>query len=192
MLTDYLKKLRKPPHSTHYRTLWQCVHLDVFLFPGLLLLATIGLVILFSASSQNPHAVELQAIRLLFSFALMFSVAQIPPVSLQRYAPALYVTGLILLIVVLLAGHIGKGAQRWLDIGIMRFQPAEIMKLAIPLLLASYYHHIHLPVRLKSMLITIPIIFIPAFLTAKQPDLGTAILLFGCQESGDKNNRDGD
>src|SRR3990167_2542906 len=182
MLTDYLKKLRKPPHSTHYRTLWQCVHLDVFLFPGLLLLATIGLVILFSASSQNPHAVELQAIRLLFSFALMFSVAQIPPVSLQRYAPALYVTGLILLIVVLLAGHIGKGAQRWLNVGIMRFQPAEIMKLAIPLLLAWYYHRSQLPVTLKSVLIALPIIFIPAMLTAKQPDLGTAILLImaGC------------
>src|SRR3990167_11154347 len=177
MLTDYLKKLKNQPHNAHYHTLWQYLHLDSFLFPGLLLLAAVGLIILFSASSQNPRAVELQAVRLLFSFLLMITVAQIRPSTLRRYPPLLYTFGLTALLIVLAVGHIGKGAQRWLNLGIMRFQPAEIMKLAIPLFLAWYYHRTQLPITLKNVLVALPIIFIPAILTAKQPDLGTAILL---------------
>src|SRR5206468_2307945 len=113
----------------------------------------------------------------LFSFTLMFICAQIPPVSLQRSAPWVYLMGLALLIAVLIIGHIGKGAQRWLNFGLIHFQPAELMKLAVPLLLAWYYHKKHLPITFASVLAALPIIFIPALLTAKQPDLGTAILI---------------
>lgn len=177
MLKQIKNRLKKPENDTRYRTFWQYIHIDIPLMMSLLLLASAGLVILYSASSHNPRAVELQAARLLFAFMVMFIIAQVPPIVMKRAAPWIYAVGLVFLIIVLIIGHIGKGAQRWLDMGIMRFQPAEIMKLAIPLLLAWYYHKIHLPITFKSILITLPIIFLPAILTAKQPDLGTAILL---------------
>jgi rod shape determining protein RodA len=178
MLIDSLKlKLKKPAHNTHYRTFWQYIHIDVTLLSFLLLLSMVGLFILYSAGNQSPRAIEFQAAHLLFSFGVMVVFAQIPPISLQRTAPWIYAIGVTLLAIVLVVGHIGKGGQRWLNVGMMRFQPAELMKLAIPLLLAWYYHKIHLPITLKSTLMAIPIILIPAVLTAKQPDLGTAILL---------------
>lgn len=177
MLDSLKQRLNKPAHKTHYRTFWQAIHIDVVLLSFLLLLSATGLFILFSASSQSGHSIELQLAHYLLAFSIMLVIAQIPPVTLQRSAPYIYAFGLFLLIIVLIIGHIGKGAQRWLNVGIMRFQPAEIMKLAIPLFLASYYHKVYLPINLKSVLMAIPIIFIPAFLTAKQPDLGTAILL---------------
>lgn len=176
MLMDMLKtKLQKP--NTHYRTIWQSIHIDVILLSFIALLATAGLFILYSASSQTPRMIEFQIAKLLFSFVVMLVIAQIPSSTLQRVAPWLYALSLLLLMVVLIIGHIGKGAQRWLTLGGFRFQPAELMKLAIPLLLAWYYHKIHLPVTLKSTLIALPIILLPAFVTAKQPDLSTAILL---------------
>ena len=178
MLLDSLKhKLKKPAHDTRYRTVWQYIHIDTMLLSFIVMLCLTGLFVLHSASSQSMRTLEFQSARFLFAFLVMFIVAQIPPISLQRAAPWLYGTGLLMLIVVLIIGHIGKGAQRWLNLGIMHFQPAELMKLAIPLLLAWYYHRIHLPIKLKSVLIAIPVILIPAILTAKQPDLSTAILL---------------
>lgn len=178
MLINHLRyKFKKPEHDTRYRSFWQYIHIDVLLFFFIFLLCTAGIVILYSASGQSMKTIELQVTRMLFSFLIMFMVAQIPPATLQRAAPWIYGLGLILLIVVLLIGHIGKGAQRWVNIGIMRFQPAEIMKLAIPLVLASYYHQIHLPITFRNVLVALPIILVPALLTAKQPDLSTACLL---------------
>lgn len=178
MLIEQLKQiLKKPAHDTRYRTFWQYIHIDIALFVFLLLLSTAGLLILYSASSQNPHATQIQAVRLVVCFILMCLIAQIPPITLQRSAPWIYSAGLILLIIVLIMGHIGKGAQRWLNMGFFHFQPAELMKLAIPLVLSWYYQRVHLPLTMRSVIITLPIIFIPAVLTAKQPDLGTAILL---------------
>lgn len=178
MLIDNLKQaLKKPPLDTRYRTFWQYIHIDIVLLSFLLLLSAVGLIILYSSSNQNLSIVEYQLGHLLLAFGIMFVIAQIPPISLQRSAPWIYAIGFILLVVVLIVGHIGKGAQRWLNIGVTHIQPAEIMKLAIPLLLASFYHKIHLPISLKNVLLALPIILIPAFLTAKQPDLGTAILL---------------
>jgi rod shape determining protein RodA len=178
MLIGHLKqKFKKPAHDTRYRSFWQYIHIDVMLLTFIFMLCTAGLLILYSASGQSVKTIELQAMRMLLSFTIMFMVAQIPPASLRRAAPWLYAAGLILLMIVLVIGHIGKGAQRWLNLGIMRIQPAEIMKLAIPLLLAWYYHKIHLPITFKNVLMALPIILIPAVLTAKQPDLGTAILL---------------
>lgn len=175
MLIDNLKQKLK--HDTRYRSIWQYIHIDVTLLSLLLLLSAVGLFVLYSASGQSLRTVEIQIGHYLFAFAIMVLIAQVPPVSLQRSALWLYLIGAILLVVVLIIGHIGKGAQRWLNLGIMHFQPAELMKLAIPLFLAQYYHKIQLPITFKSVLMAIPIIFIPALLTAKQPDLGTAILL---------------
>lgn len=178
MLLEQLKyKINHPSQDARYRTPWEAMHIDVMLLTFITLLCSAGLLILYSASSETPGMIEFQAMRMLFAFFIMLVIAQIPPMSLQRAAPWLYAFGLILLVIVLIMGHIGKGAQRWLNLGFMRFQPAEIMKLAIPLLLAHYYHKIHLPITLRSVLAAIPIILIPAALTAKQPDLGTAILL---------------
>lgn len=170
-------KFKMPEHDTRYRSIWDYIHIDPYLFTGILLLCSAGIIILYSASAASLRTIELQGMRMLLSMTIMIMIAQVPPSTLQRLTPFLYAIGLILLIVVLVIGHIGKGAQRWLNLGLMRFQPAELMKLAIPLLLAWYYHRIHLPITLKNVIIALPIIFIPALLTAKQPDLGTAILL---------------
>jgi len=179
MLYDNRKKRfnKSVVYDSHYRSLWQCIHIDGTLLAFILLLCSAGLLILFSASNENLHSVEFQIMRLLLAFCVMLVFAQISPFALQRWAPWIYLFGLTLLFIVLISGHIGKGAQRWINIGFTRFQPAEIMKLAIPLILAWYYHKMDLPITLKSVLMAIPIILIPAVLTAKQPDLGTAILL---------------
>lgn len=179
MLLDQLKsRFKKPQNDMRYHTFWQYIHIDLLLLIFLFLLSSAGLLILYSASGQKFRVLEIQIIRLFFAFVLMLIIAQVPPITWQRSAPWLYFGGLLLLMTVLITGHIGKGAQRWLNLGIIRIQPAELMKLAIPLFLAWYYHKIHLPINLKSTLLAIPIILLPVFLTAKQPDLGTAILLF--------------
>jgi rod shape determining protein RodA len=178
MLIDSLRlKLKKPVHDTRYRTFWQHIHIDGALLVFLLLLCTAGLFVLYSASNQNILTIEFQVIRLLFAFGVLFVIAQISPFSLQRWAPWIYIFGLIMLMAVLGIGHVGKGAQRWLNIGAIRFQPAELMKLAVPLFLAWYYHKINLPITIKSVLIALPIILAPAALIAKQPDLSTAVLI---------------
>lgn len=178
MLIDNIKiRLKKPGHDTRYKSFLQYIHIDGTLLAFLMLLCAAGLIVLYSASNQKVHSIEFQVMRLLFAFGVMIVFAQISPFAWQRWAPWIYAAGLMLLILVLITGHIGKGAQRWINLGFMRFQPAEIMKLAIPLTLAWYYHKIDLPITLRSVLAAIPIILIPAVLTAKQPDLGTAILL---------------
>ena len=170
-------KLKHRPTDRALQSFLHVVHVDSLLFLLLLLLSIAGLFILYSASGQSVKAVIYQGTRLLFSFGMLFIIAQIPPSSLQRLSPWLYFIGITALAIVLIIGHIGKGAQRWLTLGIIRIQPAELMKLAIPLFLAWYYHRKALPITLQSALTALPIILIPAFLTAKQPDLGTSILL---------------
>jgi len=178
MLVNQLKlKFKKPEHDTRYRTFWQYIHIDIMLLTCILALCAAGLIILYSASDKSSHTIEFQALRMLFSLGLMFMVAQISPSTLQRVAPWLYAAGLIMLMMVLVIGHIGKGGQRWLNFGIIRFQPAELMKMALPMLLAWHYHQIHLPITFKNVLTAIPIILIPVALIAKQPDLSTALLL---------------
>src|SRR3990167_4078556 len=178
MLIDHIKsRFKKPQNDIQYRTIWQYLHIDIFLFILLLLLGMARLFILYSAGGQKLRLIELQMMRFILSFLVLVVIAQISPITWQRSAPWIYSSGLLLLIVVLIMGHVGKGAQRWLNLGIIHLQPSEIMKLSIPLLLAWYYHKIHLPIFFKSVLIALPIILIPAILTAKQPDLGTAILL---------------
>jgi rod shape determining protein RodA len=159
------------------RTFWGFIHIDFPLLLGILLLLGMGLFILYSASSGNIYLVQSQLIHLSLALGVMFLFAQIPPIIYQRWAIWLYLLGIFLLIAVLLVGHTGKGAERWLNIGIVRFQPSEIMKLALPLFLAWHFHKIHLPLTAKAILFSLVIILFPAFLAAKQPDLSTAFLL---------------
>ena len=160
-----------------HRGLLARIHLDLPLLTGLLLLSAYGLVILYSASGQDLHQVEKQALRLLIAFGAMFFLAQIPPQSLRRWSPWLYGIGVSLLIAVLVMGVMGKGAQRWLDLGFMRFQPSELVKLAAPMMLAWFLSSRPLPPNWKQIMISLVLLAIPVLLIAKQPDLGTAILV---------------
>lgn len=152
-------------------------HVDVPLLTGLLLLAAVGLVVLYSASGQSMDVLLRQGMRLLLGFGLMFLVAQIAPHHLERWTPWIYTGGLVLLVAVLLGGDIGKGAQRWLDIGVLRFQPSELMKIGVPMMTAWYLSTRVLPPRPKHLLLATLITCIPVILIAKQPDLGTAVLV---------------
>jgi rod shape determining protein RodA len=164
-------------NGMHSRSFLQAIHIDMPLLLGIILLLASGLIILYSTSDQNVLIVEQQSLHTGLALVVMFIFAQIPPASYQRWAVWVYLGGVLLLIAVLVMGHIGKGAQRWLNLGITRLQPSEVMKIGIPLMLAWYYHRVHLPLTFKSIFFSGILILIPALLTAKQPDLSTAILL---------------
>jgi rod shape determining protein RodA len=153
------------------------LHLDMLLVCSLLLLATVGLIIFHSASGASPASLHKQLIRLAIAFALMLGVAQLPPAAFQRSSPLLYIIGVILLALVLLVGDTGKGAQRWLVIAGVRFQPSEIMKIAMPMMISWYLADHPLPPRLKQIAIATLLLAIPTVLIAKEPDLGTSILV---------------
>jgi len=157
--------------------LLQRIHLDVPLLVGLLITVTVGLFVLYSASGQDLAAVERQLLRMGLAFAVMLTVAQISPQTLKRWTPALFAVGIMLLMAVLIIGEIGKGAQRWLDLGVVRFQPSELMKLAVPMMVAWYLADVPLPPRPWRLLLSLVIIAIPVLMIAKQPDLGTALLI---------------
>jgi len=152
-------------------------HLDLPLLFGLLLLCGLGLLVLYSASGENLPQVERQLVRLGMAFAAMLLLAQINPATLRRWTPAVFGLGLIMLTAVLVAGEIGKGAQRWLNLGVFRFQPSELVKLAVPMMVAWYLAERPLPPNARTLVVTALIIAVPALMIAKQPDLGTALLV---------------
>jgi rod shape determining protein RodA len=151
--------------------------LDGPLLVGLSLVAVFGLIVLYSASGQDMGKVLRALAHLGLGTVAMLTLAQVRPQVLRRAAPWLYLFGLLLLLVVFAKGEISKGAGRWLDVGIIRFQPSEIMKLAVPMLCAWYLQERPLPPSAAAIGIVAAIIFIPAALIIKQPDLGTAILI---------------
>lgn len=159
------------------RNFWQWIHIDLPLLMGIITLLIAGLVILYSASNQNLQVVETKIAHIGLAFGVMLVFAQIPPMAYQRWAIWIYSSGVVLLLLVLIFGHIGKGASRWLNLGLFRFQPSEMMKLAIPMFLAWHFHRIHLPLSFKTIVFSAVIILVPALLTAKEPDMGTAIIL---------------
>ncbi|PHS68640.1 MAG: rod shape-determining protein RodA [Methylophaga sp.] len=165
--------------SRHWGTsrFFSFVHLDGLLLLGILTLLSVGLMILYSAGGQDSGLLIRQLIRIGTAFAVLFVLAQIHPDRMKGAAYWMYGIGLILLIAVLVFGHEGKGAQRWLDLGLFRFQPSELMKLAVPLLVATYLAERPLPPTVSSLFMALIIIVIPSLLIAKQPDLGTAILI---------------
>lgn len=155
------------------------LHLDIPLLVALVTLATVGLVILYSASGQDTDLLLRQGMRLVIAFTVMFMLAQVPPHYIAFWAPWLFGAGLLLLAGVLLFGDTSKGAQRWLDLGLFRFQPSELMKLAVPIMIAWYLSENPLPPNKRQLALGSLIILVPALLIAKQPDLGTAILISG-------------
>jgi rod shape determining protein RodA len=153
------------------------LNLDGPLLVGLALLAIYGLAILYSASGQSLDTVLRTVWRMALGVAAMLALTHASPNFLRRISPWLYVIGVLLLLVVEVTGVIGKGAQRWLNLGFMRFQPSEIMKLGVPMLAAWYLHDRPLPPDWKSLLVVAIIIFLPVGLVAIEPDLGTAALI---------------
>jgi len=155
----------------------QMLHIDPILLAGLLILMTAGLGILYSASDGSIEVVQRQLVRLAISFAVMFIVAQIPQHQLYIWAPWFFILGIILLILVLVAGDVGKGAQRWLNLYVIRFQPSEMMKLVTPMMIAWYLCEKPFPPRVSSLAISLALVILPTMLIAKQPDLGTSLLV---------------
>ena len=160
-----------------FRLTHQSLYIDYPLLGLILLLITMGLVILYSASNQSLDMVLRQGVRLFLALGVMLAFSFIPPHKYKLWAPWLYATGLLLLLAVVVMGKIGKGAQRWLDLSLFRFQPSEIMKLAVPLMAAWYIDRRPIQRNFKALISVALIIFIPAILIAKQPDLGTAIMV---------------
>jgi len=154
----------------------QIFHLDIPLLLGLLTLAVTGLLILYSASGQDMAMIQRQLVRLGLGFGVLVLLAQVPPATYLRWTPWLFGIGVVLLIAVLLFGEMGKGAQRWLDIG-FRFQPSEMMKLVVPMMVAWYLHQKPLPCMKRQLAMALLFIFVPVVLIIKQPDLGTALLI---------------
>lgn len=156
---------------------WNKLHLDPFLLLGLILLATVGLFILYSASNETPLVVEKQFYRLVLSFVLMCIFAQISPQHYKQWAPWLYGVVFLLLLAVLVIGKVDMGGRRWISLGFFRFQPSEFMTLAMPIMLSWYLSEKPLPPKSGAILIAGALILFPALLIAKEPDLGTAIVV---------------
>jgi rod shape determining protein RodA len=150
--------------------------LDPVLIALLLVLIAVGLVILYSASNQDMGVVYRQAMRLGVGLVAMLAVSQVPPRILRLWAPWLYAIGIVMLLATWWLG-VGRGAQRWLDLGVMRFQPSELMKLGVPMMVAWYLHTRSLPPRWKPTLVCLALLVVPTLLIARQPDLGTALLV---------------
>jgi rod shape determining protein RodA len=155
----------------------QRLHVDGPLLAGLLALCALGMFVLYSASGQDEALLVRQSIRLCAGFFAMLLIAQLPPSLLRAWSPWLFLVGVVLLALVLELGYIGKGAQRWLDLGVVRFQPSEIMKLAVPMMAAWYLHSRPLPPRFTHLVVLGLIAVVPAAMVAVQPDLGTALLI---------------
>ena len=159
------------------QTLAERLRLDMLLLLPMLVIMTTGLFVLFSASDGDWDTVKRQIRNFLIGFAVLMIVAQIRLDTLQRWAPTLYVGALFLLLLVPFFGVGVKGAQRWLSLGFIRFQPSEIMKIAMPLMVAAWVVRYALPPRPITTLTALLIIALPAAAIVTQPDLGTAILV---------------
>lgn len=157
--------------------LWSYTHLDLPLLLLLLALCGYGLFVLYSASGQDADYVMRQAMRMGAGFVALILLAQMPPRVLMRLGPWIYLAGVLLLVGVLLFGVGAKGAQRWLALPGFRFQPSELMKLALPIMIASYLARHPLPPSLRSVAISLVLIAVPFALIMKQPDLGTSLLI---------------
>jgi len=140
-------------------------------------LSLLGLGVLYSASYENASRVANQLANLAVALAAMWVVAQIPPQTLARLALPAYATGVVLLVAVALGGEVVNGARRWLNLGFMRFQPSEMMKIATPMMLAWYFHRREGAVRLRDFALAGILLAVPVALIVSQPDLGTAVLV---------------
>ena len=162
---------------TRPKTPAERLHLDLVLLLPVLMIMALGLFVLFSASDSDWGTVNRQLRNFIIGFGVLLAVAQVRVDTLQRWAPILYLGALLLLLLVPFFGVGAKGAQRWLSLGFIRFQPSEIMKIAMPLAVAAWVVRGGLPPRPSVTLVAIMIIVAPAATIAFQPDLGTAILV---------------
>jgi rod shape determining protein RodA len=158
------------------RRIFSRPRIDLPLAAALTVLALIGLTVLYSASDLDTGVVAGQTLRFLAGAVLLLAISRIPPTLLRAWTPWLYAVSLVLLVVVQVLGE-GHGASRWLDIGVVRFQPSELMKLALPMMVAWYLHPRPLPPRWRDLAAIGVLIAAPALLIVKQPDLGTALLV---------------
>jgi len=166
--------MNAPTSLSEWLLYWR---IDLQLLIALCCCAALGLFVLYSASGQSEALVTNQAIRLGLGLLGMLVIAQIPPEWFRVAAPWVFAAGIVLLGLVVLLGDAAMGAQRWLDLGVVRFQPSEIMKLAVPLTVAAYFRDRALPPRWRDLGITTLLVAVPVILIADQPDLGTALLI---------------
>ena len=152
-------------------------HIDGPLLGAVLLLMGVGLTVLYSAANAGWGRVGGQMVNMLVALAVMWVVANIPPHFLMRLALPLFILGVVLLLGVAVKGDIVNGARRWLNIGVTRIQPSELMKIAAPLMLACYFHRYEGTLRTGNFVVGAVMLLVPVILIARQPDLGTAILI---------------
>ncbi len=164
---------------TMIRALWLRFtdNIDPPLFALALALLLLGLITLASAAQDTPARISGQVINILAAVCAMWAMAQFQPQTLMRFAVPAYALGLALLVAVALFGEVVNGARRWLNIGVTRVQPSEIMKIAMPLMLAWYFHKHQAALRLRDYFVASLLLVVPVLLIARQPDLGTALLV---------------
>lgn len=153
------------------------LHIDGWLLIGILLLLSTSAAIVYSASGGDEAVLTRHLIRVGFALFLMLVFAQIPPNIIYIFTPWLFLAGILMLVAVILFGDIGKGAQRWLDLGVAKFQPSELMKLVLPIAVAWLFAHSQFPPSFRRLLLGAMIIGITASLIVVQPDLGTSLLI---------------
>jgi len=157
-------------------------NIDGVLLAIVALIVTLGLFTLYSATDESPTRMTAQLVNLSVALAAMWIVAQVPTQTLLRSAVPVYLVGVALLVAVAVGGDIVNGARRWLHVGVTRIQPSEMMKIAMPLMLAWYFHRRAATLGLGDYLIAAVLLAIPTILIIRQPDLGTALLVLatGC------------
>lgn len=168
---------RQQPERWSLTSFLAKIHLDAVLLVALLAVTGIGALMLYSAGGQDMDLLLRHGIRFAAALGVMLMLAQVHPDRYRDMAYILYGLGLLLLVAVLVVGTVGKGAQRWLDLGLFRFQPSEIMKLAVPILVAAFLSERTLPPSVGRLFIGLLMVAVPTLLIAKQPDLGTSLLI---------------
>ncbi|CCQ12509.1 Rod shape-determining protein RodA [Pseudoalteromonas luteoviolacea B = ATCC 29581] len=158
-------------------TIWQKFHIDFPLFCALFTMMVASLTIVYSASGQDMDMMLRHGTRMGGALIAMIVLAQISPSTLKNIVIPLYLIGLAMLVAVLFVGVSSKGAQRWLDLGVTRFQPSEIMKLAVPMMVSWYIGRHPLPPRFLQLIGGFVLVLVPTVLIKEQPDLGTSILI---------------
>ena len=176
MTQDFIRQLGSSS-ELNSQTLWSRLHIDPILFFLLLLLCCAGLFVLYSASGHNMDMLMRQAAYLAVGFAVMIVIAQMPPHFFIQWSFFIYLFGVVLLIMVFFVGTGAKGAQRWIGLSWVRFQPSEILKLIMPLVVAGYLSKHSVPPGYRQIAVTLLVVMIPVILVAKQPDLGTSLLI---------------
>jgi rod shape determining protein RodA len=152
-------------------------HLDGILLTLVLVLLGISLAVVASASGQSPARISGHLINMGLALTVMLVMANVPPHILSKVGPSLYVAGVVLLIAVALFGEVRNGSRRWLNLGVLAFQPSELLKLALPLMMAWYFQRNEGMLRAKHFLVAGAMLLVPFFLILRQPDLGTAMMI---------------